>query len=92
MYAFLQNKRVLFDFQVVAITQKHHPRTTVGYLKAVFCKPGGIVLWPKDNRMPKIRILEKSCPVKFKKNHKLYETTLFVAKITSWNTVKSAEG
>ncbi|CAK9834422.1 DIS3-like exonuclease 2 [Anthophora retusa] len=73
---------------VVCIREKVHPRRTIGRLKqhgmATF-------LYPRDQRMPLIKISRKSMQ-QFAVSPSNYEDTLYLATITDWMTPQFADG
>ncbi|KAJ8948639.1 hypothetical protein NQ318_022706 [Aromia moschata] len=78
--------------QVVSIAQLIHPRTAIGCLRPAEKSRDYAVFYPRDKRIPIMRIAAVSWPNGFKNNPKQYEKILFVAKVTDWAVPSYAVG
>ena len=72
---------------VVFIIEKKHSRIAGGHLKPFTKthKQEGLFT-PSDSRLPRLRIPRDLCPAGFFDRPQDFESTLFVARITSWKT------
>ncbi|KAJ8922996.1 hypothetical protein NQ315_001544 [Exocentrus adspersus] len=78
---------------VVHILKPVHSRISIGVLKPMEKRNSEFaVFYPRDKRMPILRIPAICWPNGFKTNPKQYEKMLFVAKITNWNVPSYALG
>ncbi|XP_050299103.1 uncharacterized protein LOC126737992 [Anthonomus grandis grandis] len=77
---------------VVYILQKVHPRTTIGTLKPNPSDPESALFYPRDKRMPIMKIPSVSLPNGFKTRPKAFEGILFCAKLLEWPQPNQAFG
>ncbi|XP_050499531.1 DIS3-like exonuclease 2 [Diabrotica virgifera virgifera] len=79
--------------KVVAILQKIHSRTCIGFLKWIDNEEGTFALFaPRDKRFPPMRISELYLPAGFKDKPKKFETVLFMGKLLEWEVPSYAKG
>ncbi|XP_066247740.1 DIS3-like exonuclease 2 [Euwallacea similis] len=76
---------------VVFILDKIHPRTTVGNLKPSG-ELGYALFYPRDKRMPCMRIPEVSCPNGFRRDPKAYSNILYLGRLLQWSQPHKAVG
>ncbi|XP_018564148.1 DIS3-like exonuclease 2 isoform X2 [Anoplophora glabripennis] len=78
---------------VVYISKLVHPRISIGVLKPLEKKNSEFAMfYPRDKRIPLLRIPAISWPNGFQANPKQYEKILFVAKIVEWKVPTHAIG
>lgn len=79
--------------KVIFIKEKVHPRTCIGHLKLMPDKNRMKALFvPRDYRIPRLNIPFTSWPDNFYNDAKMYESTLFLAKIENWDDIRYALG
>lgn len=67
---------------IVCILEKNHPRKTIGFIKK---HQSEIIFQPRDSRIPFMKIINTHIlPQTFHDNPKIFENTLFLAKIIFW--------
>ncbi|XP_066139767.1 DIS3-like exonuclease 2 isoform X2 [Euwallacea fornicatus] len=76
---------------VVDILDKIHPRTTVGNLKPSG-KCGYSLFYPRDKRMPCMRIPEVASPLAFRRDPKAHSNILYMARLLEWSQPDKAVG
>lgn len=76
-------------YQVVFIKQYVHPRIAVGTVKL---ENENVFFYPRDKRVPLIKVDPVDLPENFLENPDEYKNFLYVVKITSWETVSHAFG
>lgn len=66
---------------IVCIREEIHPRRTIGHLKH-----DGVstIFYPRDKRIPLLKIIPASLPKGFVTQPSIYEDTLFLAAVTNW--------
>ena len=66
---------------IVCIREEIHPRRTIGHLKH-----DGVstIFYPRDKRIPLLKIIPASLPKGFVAQPSIYEDTLFLAAVTNW--------
>ncbi|XP_076235401.1 DIS3-like exonuclease 2 [Calliopsis andreniformis] len=74
---------------VVCIREQIHPRKTIGHLKQ---QGTSTFLYPRDKRVPLVRIYPESLPQGFMSQPSIFEDTLFLVNITNWTKPQFAVG
>ncbi|KAF7405755.1 hypothetical protein HZH68_005124 [Vespula germanica] len=74
---------------IVCILEKIHPRKAVGFLKQ---SDSIILLQPRDNRIPMIKIHLDTLPEIYNTKPSLFEEILFLVDITAWEKPRYAIG